>query len=76
VKSHTNASLNPYAYFQRARTLEEIQTTRLVAEPFTVMHCCPWDAGAAAVVVCTRDIAAHFTRQSCSTIVASVVRSS
>jgi acetyl-CoA C-acetyltransferase len=25
VKSHANASLNPYAHFQRALTLEEVQ---------------------------------------------------
>jgi acetyl-CoA acetyltransferase len=75
VKSHANASLNPYAHFQRALTLGEVQGARLVVDPFTVMHCCPWDEGAAAVVVCTREVAAHFTRQSCPTIVASVVRS-
>jgi acetyl-CoA acetyltransferase len=75
VKSHANASLNPYAHFQRALTLEEVQGARLVVDPFTVMHCCPWDEGAAAVVVCAREVAARFTRQTCPTIVASVVRS-
>ena len=75
VKSHYNASLNPYAHFQRAITLEEVQHARLVADPFTVMHCCPWDEGAAAVVVCTREVAGRFTSQLCPTIVASVVRS-
>ena len=75
VKSHYNASLNPYAHFQRAVTLEEVQQARLVADPFTVMHCCPWDEGAAAVVVCAREVAARFTRQTCPTIVASVLQS-
>jgi len=75
VKSHYNASLNPYAHFQRAITLEEVQHARLVADPFTVMHCCPWDEGAAAVVVCEREVAGRFTSQLCPTIVASVVRS-
>jgi len=75
VKSHYNASLNPYAHFQRALTLEEVQRARLVADPFTVMHCCPWDEGAAAVVVCAREVAGRFTSQPCPTIVASVVRS-
>ena len=75
MKSHANASLNPYAHFQRALTLEEVQGARLVADPFTVMHCCPWDEGAAAIVVCAREVAARFTHQSCPTIVASVVRS-
>jgi len=75
VKSHYNASLNPYAHFQRAVTLEEVQRARLVADPFTVMHCCPWDEGAAAVIVCAREVARRFTSQPCPTIVTSVVRS-
>jgi acetyl-CoA acetyltransferase len=75
VKSHANASLNPYAHFQCALTLEEVQGARLVADPFTVMHCCPWDEGAAAVVLCAREVAARLTRQACPTIVASVMRS-
>jgi acetyl-CoA acetyltransferase len=75
VKSHAYGSLNPYAHFQRVVTLEEVQGARLVADPFTVMHCCPWDEGAAAVVVCAREVATRFTRQPCPTIVASVMRS-
>src|SRR5215467_10449276 len=73
VKSHANASLNPHAHFQRALTLEEVQGARLVADPFTVMHCCPWDEGAAGVVICAREVAGRFTNQLCPTIVASVV---
>lgn len=75
VKSHSNASLNSYAHFQHAVTLAEVQQARLVAEPFTVLHCCPWDEGAAAVIVCARSVAARFTRQPCPTLVASVLQS-
>jgi len=75
VKSHYNASLNPYAHFQKAVTLDAVQRARLVAEPFTVLHCCPWDEGAAAVLVCARDVAARFTSQPCPTIVTSVLQS-
>jgi acetyl-CoA acetyltransferase len=75
VKSHYNASLNPYAHFQKVVTLEAVQRARLVADPFTVMHCCPWDEGAAAVLVCARGVAAHFTSQPCPTIVTSVLHS-
>jgi acetyl-CoA acetyltransferase len=75
VKSHYNASLNPYAHFQRAVTLEEVQRARLAADPFTVMHCCPWDEGAAAVIVCAGEVAARFTSRPCPTIVASVLHS-
>jgi acetyl-CoA acetyltransferase len=75
VKSHAYGSLNPYAHFQRVVTLEEVQGARLVADPFTVMHCCPWDEGAAAIVVCAREVVTRFTRQPCPTIAASVMRS-
>jgi acetyl-CoA acetyltransferase len=75
VKSHANASWNPYAHFQQAVTLAEVQQARLVAEPFTVLHCCPWDEGAAAVIVCARKVAARFTSRSCPTVVASVLQS-
>jgi benzoylsuccinyl-CoA thiolase BbsB subunit len=75
VKSHYNASLNPYAHFQTAVTLAEVQQARLVADPFTVLHCCPWDEGAAAVIVCAHSVAASFTPQPCPTIVASVLQS-
>lgn len=69
VKSHYNASLNPYAHFQKAVTLEQVHQARMVADPLTVLHCCPWDEGAAAVIVCSREAAAkRFTNaasQSC-----------
>ena len=72
VKSHHNASFNPYAHFQKAVTLEEVHRARMVAEPLTVLHCCPWDEGAAAVVLCAADIAARFTRKPCPRVLASV----
>ncbi len=75
VKSHYNASLNPYAHFQKAVTLAEVHQARVVADPLTVLHCCPWDEGAAAVILCSREAAARFTEQPCPTIVASVLQS-
>jgi acetyl-CoA acetyltransferase len=75
VKSHSNASLNPYAHFQTAVTLEQVLQARMVADPFTVLHCCPWDEGAAAVIVCAHDVAPRFTSHVCPTILASVLQS-
>jgi acetyl-CoA acetyltransferase len=75
VKSHYNASLNPNAHFQKAVTLEEVNNARLVAEPLTVLHCCPWDEGAAAVVVCAREAAKKFTDKPCPSVAASVLKS-
>ncbi len=76
VKSHFNASLNPYAHFQKPCTLEQANNAnRMVADPLTVLHCCPMDDGAAAVIVCAKDIAKKYTDKPCPTIAASVNRS-
>ncbi len=71
VKSHRNASHNPYAHFQEAVTLEEVHSARMVADPLTVLHCCPWDEGAAAVVLCSADAAKRFTDKPCPRVLAS-----
>jgi len=39
VKSHDNASLNPYAHYQTPVTLEEVHQAPMVVEPLTVLHC-------------------------------------
>ncbi len=76
VKSHFNASLNPYAHFQKPCTLEQANNAnRMVADPLTVLHCCPMDDGAAAVIVCAKDIAKKYTDKPCPTVAASVNKS-
>jgi len=72
VKSHRNASFNPYAHFQKPVTIEEVHRARVVAEPLTVLHCCPWDEGAAAVVLCAAELASRFTQKPCPRVLASV----
>jgi len=71
VKSHYNASFNPYAHFQNRVTLEEVHAARMVADPLTVLHCCPWDEGAAAVVLCAGDVVSRFTSKPCPRVLAS-----
>jgi acetyl-CoA acetyltransferase len=75
VKSHYNASHNPYAHFQKAVTMAEVHEARMVADPLTVLHCCPWDEGGAAVIICAKDIAKKYTDKVCPTVVASVHKS-
>lgn len=57
VKNHKNGALNPYAMYQKANTLEEVLTSRLVCDPTTLLMLCAPDEGAAAAVVCTREVA-------------------
>ncbi len=75
VKSHYNASLNPYAQFQKTVTLEEVMSSRMVADPLTVLQCCPRDEGAAAVIVCAKEVAKRYTDKMCPTVAASVLKS-
>ena len=75
VKSHFNASLNPYAHFQKPCTLEQANNARMVEDPLTVLHCCPMDDGVAAVIVCAKEVAKRYTEKLCPTIAASVNRS-
>jgi acetyl-CoA acetyltransferase len=75
VKSHYNASLNPYAHFQKTFTLEEVNKARMVADPLTVLHCCPWDEGGAAVIVCAKERAPKYPDKLCPSVAASVLQS-
>ncbi|MBW1785056.1 MAG: thiolase family protein [Deltaproteobacteria bacterium] len=75
VKSHYNAGLNPNAHFQKAVTPAEVHEARMVANPLTVLHCCPWDDGGAAVIVCAKEIAGRYTDKTCPTVASSVLKS-
>jgi acetyl-CoA acetyltransferase len=56
VKQHYNAARNPYAQYQEEVTLEQVHAARVVAEPLTVLHCCPFGDGAAAAVVASEAV--------------------
>ncbi len=51
VKSHANASKNPYAQFSNRITVEEALQSPKVATPLRLYDCCPKSDGAAAVVL-------------------------
>jgi acetyl-CoA acetyltransferase len=55
VKNHHNGSLNPLAQFNKVFTREEVLGSAVIADPLTLLSCCPNSDGAAAVVVCARD---------------------
>ncbi|MDD9723601.1 thiolase family protein [Sulfitobacter sp. PR48] len=55
VKNRAAGARNPYAQQRKEVTLEEVLTSRPVAEPLTLLQCCPSMVdGAAAVVLTTR----------------------
>lgn len=55
VKNHNNGAKNPYAHFQKERTLEDVMNETPIAGVLTRLHCCPVGEGAAAVIVASED---------------------
>jgi len=56
VKQHYNGARNPYAQYQEEVTLEQVHSARMVADPLTVLHCCPMGDGAAAAILVSEDV--------------------
>jgi acetyl-CoA acetyltransferase len=54
-KNHTNAATNPFAQFQKPRTVEQILASTLVAGSTTSLMCTPRGEGAAAAIVCSEE---------------------
>lgn len=50
VKNRANGAANPIAHQQSAVTRSEVLTSRLIADPLTLLQCCPMSDGAAAVL--------------------------
>jgi benzoylsuccinyl-CoA thiolase BbsB subunit len=61
LKNHRNSTMNPYAHYQKEFSMEEILESRLVADPLTLLQCCPIGDGAAAVVLTTAEKAKQHT---------------
>jgi acetyl-CoA acetyltransferase len=53
VSARHNASLNPDAYYRDPITIEDVQSSPMVADPFTKLHCCIRSDGGGAVVITT-----------------------
>lgn len=62
VNAHANAVHNPNAMFRAAVDEAAFTDSQVVADPITVLDCSPVCDGAAAVVLCSADIARGLTR--------------
>ena len=60
VKNRRHGSLNPDAQMRKSVTLDEVLSSRPIAEPFTLLQCCPTGDGAAAIVLCASSMAQQF----------------
>ncbi|GIX46875.1 MAG: hypothetical protein KatS3mg131_1086 [Candidatus Tectimicrobiota bacterium] len=60
VKNHHNGALNPKAHFQTEITVEQVLKAPMIADPLGLYDCCPTTDGAAAAILCRKEIAAKF----------------
>jgi len=55
VKNHRAGMNNPYSQYKKEVTVEEIMASPMIADPITVLQCCPQSDGGAAIILCSGD---------------------
>lgn len=68
ARNSYKASLNPNVQYKVSHTIEEIINSRLICWPLTLYMCGPMSDGAAAVVLCAKDVARKYTDKPVVTI--------
>ena len=63
VSTRYNASLNPEAYYRDLITIEDVQSSRMMADPLTKRHCCLRSDGGGAVVLTSEARARDLAKQ-------------
>ncbi len=61
VKAHDHGALNEDAQYRNRITVDEVMAARPIADPFTLLHCCPSGDGAAALVIAADSVASRYT---------------
>ena len=74
VKNHKNGCLNPYSQFKKGFTVEEVLNSPMVADPLTVLSCCPNSDGSAAAIIASKDLSKRYCEKPIK-IAASALRS-
>ena len=57
VKNRKNGALNPDAQMRKAVSVDEVLASRMIADPFTLLQCCPTGDGAAAIILASSAVA-------------------
>jgi len=60
VKNRKNGALNPDAQMRKEVTIDEVLSSRMIADPFTLLQCCPTGDGAAAIILASSAVAKQF----------------
>jgi len=61
VKNHTHSKNNPCAHHQKGATLEQVMTSRMIADPLKLFDCSTNTDGGAGVILATEERAADLT---------------
>ncbi|MQA78856.1 MAG: thiolase family protein [Streptosporangiales bacterium] len=56
VKARAHGSRNPYAQYRKPVTAEEVLESKPIADPLTLLQCCPTGDGAAALVLVNDEV--------------------
>jgi benzoylsuccinyl-CoA thiolase BbsB subunit len=57
VKNRKNGALNPDAQMRKEVSVDEVLASRMIADPFTLLQCCPTGDGAAAIILASSAVA-------------------
>lgn len=63
MKNKRNGLANPLAQMGASLSLEEIAASAMIADPLQLFDCCPATDGAAALVLCSQDLARRSSKQ-------------
>ncbi|MGH3742065.1 MAG: thiolase family protein, partial [Micromonosporaceae bacterium] len=75
VKARRHGAKNPYAQHQSEVTVDEVLASRPIADPLTLLQCCPTGDGAAALVLVADEVWERMGRPPSARIRASVLHS-
>jgi len=62
VQAHKYGVYNKYAQFHKAITVEDVLKGFMVCSPLQLLDCCPFSDGAAAMIICSEDVAKKLTK--------------
>jgi len=74
VKNRQFAAMSPYPQYRDAVTVEEVLAAQPVAEPLTLLDCCPTSDGAAAAVLISERLLARYGQGRAVQVAASVLQ--
>ena len=62
VSTRFNAGLNPEAYYREPLTIDDVQSSPMIADPLTKLHCCIRSDGGGAIVLTSEERAKDLPR--------------